>query len=132
MGDQVYTQHDAVKELVRRSRLREEIYAAVTPLWDLERGTRLALYRMSKNMTQKDLATRLGVTQQVIHSIETGDRPACVHFNLLQLERAVGAALEYILTGAGFEAYDADGIKLNFWTKQWSEKQSRRMTRNTK
>ena len=104
----------------------------VTIIWGVERGRRLARWRMGQFLTQEKLAAKLEVTQQVIHSIESGRMIVCERFTLAQLRMALGDALETVLTGFGEDLRSDAEIKRDYWTRiDQVHKQKKRVKKRT-
>ena len=96
--------------------IREVMDEFVAPLFNHESGYRLRMYRGTERMEQADLAFILGVTQQYVSKLETGQavKPA---FTLAHLIRVVGyPATTWILTGKNPSRYDPTG-----WVEQQLE-----------
>ena len=65
---------------------------------ELTHGKRISCYRKQKNMTQEDLAQKLGVTSQAVSKWETDG--ACPDISLLpQLTRLLGVSVDTLLSG---------------------------------
>jgi transcriptional regulator with XRE-family HTH domain len=92
------------------------IESSVTIVWGLERGMRLALWRMVRRWTQAEMGKRLGVRQQVIQGLESGQRTICEEITLRAFSGLVGDGLAFILFGDNAGAYaDAEQVKREFW-----------------
>lgn len=83
--------------------------AHCAPLFDFDRGYRLKVVRVKEKMDQRDLAFRLGVSQQYISRIEAGIAVKPL-FTLKQLIEVVSyPATTWILTGKNPSRYDPLG-----------------------
>lgn len=96
------------------------IESSVTIIWGVERGRRLALWRMKKFITQAQLGKLLGVKQQVICSIETGRMTICEHFTLRAFRAAVKDGFNFVLFGSegDFSGLDFDETRSEFYQYQ--------------
>ena len=64
---------------------------------ELTLGKRISMYRKAKNMTQEDLAQKLGVTSQAVSKWETDS--ACPDISLLpRLASLLGVSVDALLS----------------------------------
>jgi len=67
-------------------------------------GQRLAEFRKSRNMSQQDLADRVGLTNTSIANIEAGRQRVYLH-QLLRIATAFGVTLNDIMTAPSSQAW---------------------------
>lgn len=104
-----------VESPVKPASPKDRLYQAVTPIWNRERGSRLATIRMSRNWEQSTLAELLGLTQAALSRLESGSVRTNPKFNLARLSAIFPTELSYILNGTGSEKYNAASIKKRFF-----------------
>lgn len=76
-----------------------------TPVFDLEMGKRLRVAREKADLTQKQLADLLGLTQTDISRLETG-RTSQVNVTCEKFRIALGEHFEYMLIRQGYYRYE--------------------------
>lgn len=79
-------------------------------------GKRVRLRRKELGMTQVELASRAGITQSTLSSIENGDTSTPLGANLLRLAAALECSPNWLQTGKGsvtIQATDTTVSELN-------------------
>jgi transcriptional regulator with XRE-family HTH domain len=84
------THKDVLKKALRSPEVRAE-YEALEPEYEVRRA--LLFLRQATNMTQREIAERVGTKQEYISRIERGHVDLSVHY-LAQLVHALDADLE--------------------------------------
>lgn len=86
-------------------------------------GERIEYLREINNMTQKELAKKIGISFSVMSRIESGDRPIRDN-EIRDIARVFNVSSDYLLGLSNVKKYDCDEKEiddLNIWLKQ-SEK----------
>ena len=76
----------------------------------VEFGERLRNLRKQKNLTQKQLASLIGVKNSIISFYEVGDRFPSPEM-LIKLSRVLGVSTDYLLGLGAVETMDVSGLE---------------------
>ena len=72
-------------------------------------GDRIRILRKSKDWTQEEMASRLGVTRASVSQWERGETANIKNITFLTLVRELGTTPEYLLFGPDRPGRDSDG-----------------------
>lgn len=88
----------------------------MTPIFDKDRGRRLRYMRQALLLDQKQLAEKLGSTQQMIAKIELGQiKVGRAPITLASVYSVFGCATHHILFGLDADSYNYQIISQQYW-----------------
>jgi transcriptional regulator with XRE-family HTH domain len=103
-----------------------EMFASIsTPIFTAEMGDRMALARMKMLLDQRELGTRLGISQQQVSKLEQGKvRVLEKPFTLEQFLKVFGKSSSFVLFGTGEDNFPRS-IRLTYWEEKSAAKGNR-------